>query len=188
MNRAQEGIVIALALVVTGYFFFVVLPSGAPRQESREAFNLYASGVYGITFAYPDTMILSEEDVVGGCEEEHTVTLLQEEHAVPVVAGGEGPVTITIRICKSEREGEEAIQTWLLNDAGSNFLLGDATYITTEVDGVYAASYIWSGLYTGETIVFTHKGHLFAISVTYMSSADSIRRAYDTVLQSLRLR
>ena len=177
MKPAVLGIVIILALLITGAFFYggnLLMP---PQQEATNQ-NLYANGVYGIAFQYPSRYLLAEQEVEAG---HYTITLIEEADAV-LPENGEGPTAITIDIY----EGNDLLTDWLAT-ANSNFNLGDGTHASTSVSGTEALSYRWSGLYEGETTAFLHNGNVIAVSVTYMSREDTIRADYYALLASLNL-
>jgi len=174
------GIVLVLAVAVTGYLFFI--SPATPEVAHTPSMNLYANGTYGISFSYPENYVLSEQEYA---QDHYVITLIREEDAVPVIGAGEGPTAITFEIYGQE-EGA-TLSDWL-SDPRSNFQLGDGTYASTTVSGNDAVHYGWSGLYEGETTAFLHEGNLIAVSVTYMSPSDPIRATYDAVLASLTLR
>lgn len=177
MKPAVLGIVIILALLITGAFFYggnLLMP---PQQQASDQ-NIYANGVYGITFQYPSRYLLVEQEVATG---HYAITLIEETNAT-LPENGEGPTAITIDIY----EGNDSLTEWLATNE-SNFGLGDGTHASTSVSGAEALSYRWSGLYEGETTAFLHNGNVIAISVTYMSREDTIRADYYALLATLNL-
>ncbi len=184
MRPAILGIVIILALLVTGAFFY----GGnlfMPPQEGATGQNLYANGTYGLSFQYPANYLLTEREV-GNAERGHyTITLVQEADATPP-ENGEGPTAITIDMYQNGIDNLTLL-AWLTATNDSNFKLGDGTYASTTVDGTEAVSYHWSGLYEGETTAFLHNGNIVAVSVTYLTREDQIRADYYALLAFLNL-
>jgi hypothetical protein len=180
MKPVILGIIVVLALVVTGYLFWGS-PAAAPEAPTAKDMNLYANGTYGLSFSYPENYILSEQEAGPG---HYAITLILEEDAVPVV-NGEGPTAITFDIYDHKEGG--TLSDWLTRQE-SNFQISDGTYASTTVGDVEAVHYGWSGLYEGETTAFMHEGKVIAASVTYRSPSDEIRNVYEAVLESLTLR
>lgn len=189
MKPAVLGIVLTLSVLATGYIFLVPqLPSVPTKSPTLLS---YSNDRYGISFSYPVGYILSEEDSNTPAVTNHTITLIAEEDAVPVIAGGEGPVSVTIEV--TEDVSRTLPYTDVLETAKSssatNFHLSDGTYDRTDINGTEAISYHWSGLYEGETTFFIHRGkYQIAVSVTYHSRTDKLRSVYDTVLATFVLR
>lgn len=185
MKGPLLGIIVVLALLGMAAIFYAG-PALAPEQIPPVE-QLYSNGVYGISFSYPVGYLLSEEDMTGPNDPHHyVITLIREEDAVPVVAGGEGPTAITIDIY-SKGESED-MPAWLRAHPESNFALGDGTLADMSVGGAHASRYSWSGLYEGETTAFFHNNWTILVSVTFMSSADQMRADYEYLLDSFRLR
>lgn len=180
MKPTVLGIVIVIALIAAGAIFYA--GSSFTSQPPQPVSALYSNGVYGISFTYPTTYLLSEESRGAS----HHITLIREEDAVPVVGGGEGPISITIDIYPLP--AGLSLDAWVRGAPESNFALGPGTYDTVTLPGVEGVRYLWSGLYEGETVAFIHQEHVYALSVTFMSPADQIRIDFDTLLESLRVR
>jgi len=184
MKPAVLGIVVILALLITGAFFYGGNLMNPPAPQIAEN-NLYANGVYGISFQYPAGYVLTEREV-GNAERGHyNITIVREEDATPP-ENGEGPTAITIDIYQNNIDNQTLID-WLTNTNASNFKLGDGAYASTTVNGTEAVSYRWSGLYEGETTAFLHDGNIIAVSVTYFTREDQIRADYYALLASLNL-
>lgn len=184
MRPAILSIVIILALLVTGAFFYggnVLMP----LQEGTVEQNLYANGTYRISFQYPANYLLTEREVGNGERGHYTITLIQEADAT-LPENGEGSTTITIDVYQNDADNLTLLE-WLNSSNDSNFKLGNGTYASTTVDGNEAVSYHWSGLYEGETTAFLHNGNIVAVSVTYLTREDQIRADYYALLASLNL-
>ncbi len=198
MKSKVQGIVITLAILVTGYMF--LLPQTSFVSTQPPSLLAYANDAYGISFSYPAGYILSEEDRDTPTFKNHRITLIKEEDAVPVIArlpgtrrgaGGEGPVSVVIDI--SEDTGRTLPYTDVLevvkSSTATNFHLGDGSYSHAKVAGTDALQYQWSGLYEGETTALIHRNkYQIFVSVTYLSPGDPITAAYQTVLTTLNLR
>ena len=180
MKPTILGIIIVLALIGAGAIFYG--GSAFSPEPASPVVQTYSNDAYGMSFSYPVGYLLTEESGEGS----YHITLIREEDAVPVVAGGEGPTAITIDIYDLD-EGANAVD-WMTSSPNSNFGLGPKTYEGRAVSGIDAAQYAWSGLYEGMTTALSHEGRVYAISVTYLSPTDAIRTAYEEVLDSFYLR
>lgn len=175
--KPAVGIAVVLALLSAGFLFWqagTFSPAEAPPP-----LRLYASDAFGLSFAYPEGYILSE-DASG-------VTLIREEDAVPVIAGGEGPTAITL-VFHPEDPAFAMLSEWILGTHASNARLGSGGLVGTSVDGRDALYYQWSGLYEGETVAFLHDSRIVLVSATYRAPSDPIREAFRVVLGTLRFR
>lgn len=187
MKPTVLGIVIVLALLAAGAIFYGGAAFTPPATEAPV--QTYANDGLGIAFAFPVGYLLSEEDANTAEMRTHTITLIREADAVPVVAGGEGPTAITVSVLKDATRVEPYgdVLSVLQSSNTYNFQLGDGTYERTTVDGADAVHYTWSGLYEGESTAFIHNGQVMVVSVTYMSPSDQIRMDYFDLLSSFRL-
>lgn len=184
MKPVILGIVLALAVLVTGYMF--TLPLAPSLTNETQNLLTYASEVHGVSFSYPAEYLLAEEEQGDYKSGHYAITLIHENDAVPVIGGGEGPTAVTIDIY--ENTEEQTLYAWVTNTNESDYHLGDGTYASTSVGSAEAIHYGWSGLYEGETIAFLHEGSVVAVSVTYQSPADEVRTVFETVLDTFVLR
>lgn len=176
------SIIVILALLVAGALFYSqqYLSQEVPSIPGATGQNLYASGVYGMTFTYPDYYTLTEHD--DGAR--HTITLIHaRESQLP--EAGEGPPAITVDVYDNSSDAL-TIEDWLATGQ-SNFNLGDKVLGATNVGGVQAVTYRWSGLYEGETTAFVRGDMIVAVSVTYLAPTDQLRADYLALLVSLTL-
>lgn len=98
-----------------------------------------------------------------------TVALIPVRSGVICPSNGEGPPTITVQ----RFAGPQSIEEFLENPY-SNYQLGDGSAESTEVDGMPALAYNWSGLYEGQSVVThrqvgTQNHYLYMFSVTYFT-------------------
>lgn len=187
MKPTVLGIVIVLALLAAGAIFYG--GSALTPAPATPVVQSYANDGLGLSFTFPAGYLLAEEDANTPTHRKHHITLIREEDAVPVVAGGEGPTAITIDVDQdlSRTAPYDDVLSIVQSTSVYNFQLGDGTYERTSVDGTPAVHYTWSGLYQGETTAFIHNGQVILLSVTYMSPSDQIRTDYQNLLSSFRL-
>ncbi len=180
MKGPLLGIVVVIALLAAGVIFYT---TGTPTPAAP-VLQTYSNDRYGISFSYPAGYVLSENDVSLPTEpRHHVITIIAEADAVPR-QNSEGPTAITLDFYE---QTIDTLPKWLLTTE-SNFALGNQKYATTSIDGEDSVTYSWSGLYEGETTALIHSGTLIATSVTYISPADAIVSAYQTVLTTMQLR
>lgn len=177
------GIVIVLALLGAGAIFFagnVFAP--APLMALEQS---YANDLFGFSFTYPAGYLLAEAEVGVLGRTHHVINIVKEEDAVPRT-NSEGPPSISIDVYQNDGNAL-TLDEWLATDE-SYVRLGNGEIVKGSVQGVETAQYSWSGLYDWETLAFLHNDRIIAVSVTYMSKADTIYADYQTLLDSLRLR
>ena len=186
--KLTTGIAVAVALIVTVYLFVfsgaVFTQKNTQDTASTENLNLYANGTYGISFAYPETYVVSEGER-GTPERPHYAIVLTHQDDVDLPIGGEGPTTITLDVYANAPE--KTLSTWLHTTPESNLTLGDGALEEMVVGKVPALAYRWSGLYEGKSVALLHDGSVIVLSVTYLAPEDAIVHDFDTVLRSLTL-
>lgn len=160
---------VALVLIVLGIFLYF-------ERETPD----YTSEAYGFSFSYPEGYLITE-GVAGS--DHYAIRLVKEEDAIPP-ENGEGPTSITIDIYTNNTL---SLSEWVTTSNLSNFSLGDKISTPTNVSGVSAVSYRWSGLYEGETTAFLHKENVVAVSVMRINPEEHTE-TYKEVLSSLTLR
>ena len=146
----------------------------------------YRNDTFGITFAYPESYVMSQIDA-GNAERRHTIlTLIAEEEASTTPAASEGPPAVAIDFYKNDLD-KRSLTDWL-KTADSNYTVGTSSIASTTISGVEAVQYQWTGLYQGETTAFLHKDNVVAVSVTYVSPEDQNVAVYRALLESIVLR
>ncbi len=158
------------------------VPDVTPTTQS------YQSSVYGLSFTYPDTYVLIERDEGTGERARHVIVLMDKDDAANVPQNGEGPTTITIDIFDN-RIDAIALESWIKNTSASNYKLSpDQELASTSVSGAPGLSYVWDGLYRGESTVIAHKNDIVMFSVTYMDSTAQIRDDFRSLLSTVSLK
>ncbi|MDB5238169.1 MAG: hypothetical protein JWM46_439 [Candidatus Kaiserbacteria bacterium] len=152
----------------------------------------YTSSTYGITFNYPSNYTLSQKDVKTDASNKvsahHAITLVS--NSAKAVNNGEGPTAITIDIYPNPKK--LLVQDWIKNTDASNYKLAvdpkmqDA--LVGNMGGTNAYAYTWSGLYNGNSFVFTHKNNIVMASVTYLTTKDVILNDFIQIMSTLRLK
>jgi hypothetical protein len=177
MRYWVAGAIIVLA-VIAGFLLYRGMSGGAVPGKT------YESGIYGISFTYPETYTLQEHDAKDG-KARHTITLTRSEELANIPEGGEGPTAMTFDIYPAKGMDTE---TWIESADASNFTLSvDKQMHDATVGGAPAVAYTWDGLYRGNSFVFAHKGNIIMASVTYMTTDDKILSDFTGVLQSVKL-
>lgn len=170
--RITVLVVLFAILIVGGYLWQNRGERGMPIAVDTE--QTYQSAEYGISFTYPDSYVLEERELGTGERFHHNVTLMDREAAANIPQNGEGPTTITVDFIQNNIE-KLSIEDWIRNDSRSNFKLSpDGELVATTMGEKEALTYIWDGLYRGQSIVFAHKETIVMYSVTYMTSDDEI--------------
>lgn len=157
------------------------VPDALPQTQT------YENAAYGIRFSYPNSYVISEREEGTGERAHHVIVLMDKEDAANIPQNGEGPTTINIDIFGNGVDKLPVTQ-WINNTSSSNFKLSpDQVLASTTVAGTEGLSYIWDGLYRGESTVIAHKSDIIMFSVTYMDSTDAIRDDYRALLASVSL-
>jgi hypothetical protein len=148
----------------------------------------FESALFGVSFSYPDTYVLTERDPNGSAERaHHVITLTDRVAAANVPENSEGPTVITVDIFGNSADKLDSL-TWIKNTSLSNYKLStDQRVATTTLAGTEAYMYTWNGLYPGESTVLAHGPDILMLSVTYMEPTDHIRDDFRSLLMSLTL-
>lgn len=146
----------------------------------------YSSAEYDISFTYPSSYVLSEQDAPGSAQRaHHTITLIRAED-LPAPEGGEGPPAITIDIFQNTLDSQSA-REWITNTSNSNYKLGDGTISSTTIGSRDALSYRWSGLYEGTSVVTATDDWVYMFSVTYMEMGAPIVQDFVAIRNSAQI-
>jgi hypothetical protein len=171
------GAIVLLALIA-GFLLYRGMSGAAVPGKT------YESGIYGISFTYPETYTLQERDATDG-KARHTITLIRSDELANIPEGGEGPTAMAFDFYPAKGLDTE---TWIQQTPSSNFGLSvDKEMHDATVGGAPAIAYTWDGLYRGNSFVFAHKGNIVVASVTYLTTDDRILRDFTGVLKSVRL-
>lgn len=185
---------LTVVLIVIGSAFYLLSRPGNDTPTIGEdnatvpKMLQYESASYGLRFSYPDTYVLTEQDVGNQAEREHhAIAIINKIAAANIPQGGEGPTAITIDIYGNGID-KQTPENWIRNSSPSNFKLSpDQKLSTTTVGGAPAYSYTWDGLYRGDSVVISHASNILMFTVTYMDATDPIRTDFQQLLQSLTL-
>ncbi len=176
---------LVLGIIILGGAIFLF----AGEAPSNADVNRYVSPNTGVSFSYPATYFLEEKSVGNGERAHYSIILTEDtEENRAVREGGtpgrEGPTAITIDAYQNNLDRYTADQ-WIQNTSESNFKLSpDGKLSATDINGVPATAYRWSGLYEGKTTVVAFPAYVFAFSVTYLTPDDQIVKDFDGVTLS----
>jgi len=178
-------LVVVLALIGIGYY--------AENYAAPDGMKLYNSDKYKISFSYPETYFVTEGIAPGSALREHVSVMLVEDTEfnrklmAGEIEGTEGPIAITFDMYQNNTD-KQSLLGWMNNASVSNFKLSNGTHTLTSVAGAEAVKYIWDGLYQGDTTAFIHGDYIVAASVTYLTPEDQIRKDYEEVLKTVKLK
>jgi hypothetical protein len=171
-------------------------PSSLPSDEGDSPtvlpgdIELYASDEQGISFHYPSKYFVEEFPLAAASGTFYHVALLEDtaENRALVAGelpGREYPPGITVDVFPNP-DGL-SVADWMKMSMYSNYGLGSGEYALLETEQGLAASYTWSGLYEGHTVLLAHRGSIVSASVTYLTREDAAREEFADLLQSLAL-
>lgn len=190
----RAGALCAVIVVIAAAGFLMLMPgeekaSIGENETDVSVVRQYTSATSSLTFTYPDSYVLTEHDAPGSAERaHHVIVLIDKKAAANIPENGEGPTTITIDIFGNGLD-KQTPEQWIKNSSLSNFKLSpDQALSTSTVAGVHGLSYVWDGLYRGESTVIAHGTDIMMFSVTSMDSTDRIRDDFKTLLLSVQLR
>jgi hypothetical protein len=172
---------IAILVGVGGYLTF--------RNDNTEL-KTYVNQNYGVTFQYPNTYKITENQVVDG--QTGTIVTLTEK-GITIPTNGEGPTAITIAMYEGTGTttvgNQDPLLAWIRTSPYSNFTLSaQQDPGTTMIADQDARLYTWDGLYQGTTVVTLNRGNVIMFSVTYDGEADLKKREdFSDLVASVRL-
>jgi len=144
----------------------------------------YRAADIGISLRYPDTYQLEEKDLSTG-QRKHTSVILTRKEDLPPPQNGEGPPTITIDAYQNDIE-RYPIDVFIRNTNFTNFKLSpDGAIASSTVNGEPAASFRWSGLYEGRTVVVVEDAWVYTFSVTYLIPQDEIILDFEAIMDTV---
>jgi len=182
-------ILVALVIVVAGYFLFRTDATEVSQGPGTQ-YSTLSSSELGIEFSYragPQGYMLEEStagDVQAGLLK--TFTLISAEDAsreMPI--GGEGPAVIAILIFENPQN--QRPQAWAdthLPYSSINLKMGDVS--ETTVGGANAIRYRADGLYASENAVVAHGDSIYVITGQFMDEDSDMRRDFQPLLESVR--
>lgn len=187
---------IALLSVIAVIFFAVYLMMkpgteaviGEDVVDEAPTTQTYDSAEFGLKFTYPDSYVLTEREEGTGERSRHSILLMDKIAAANIPEGGEGPTAITIDIFDNSID-KLPLETWIKNTSASNYKQSiDEVLMQTELGGQSGLSYVWDGLYRGESTVIARGDDILMFTVTWMDSIDPIRADFSALVDSVELR
>ncbi len=180
MNKPLIALVMVILLVGLAYLYLV--PAGEPVISLKT----YVSSSGDLTFNYPADYVLEERAAAGGERGEQHLTLIQESELKS--GASEGPTSITIDIYQNDLD-KLTTEQWIKNDARSNFKLSpDGKLSSTPLSRRVALTYIWDGLYRGETVALATNKNVYAFSVTTLTAEDQIKSDFEALLKTVDIK
>lgn len=180
MNKVLIALVIVIVLGALGYFLLKEPAVTAPVVVT----NTYSSEIYKLQFTYPDYYRVDEREV-GNAERGHYSLVLVDSRLPEPPEGGEGPTTINVDIYQNNLD-QQTTEDWVKNTNDSNYKLSpDGALESFTFAGEAALSYMWDGLYRGETVAVAKGDYIYAFSVTSLTPEDQIRRDFYSILETV---
>lgn len=186
MKKKLIVLIIAIVVLVLCYFLFVRRDEVKPVPVGYEE---YSNEEIGISFEYrvePSGYIPIENEVSG--KEIFSLSLFDIGAYEELIASEdprEGPTAITVQVF--ERSPQTSLLEWLETEDASNYNLGGMDGRAIEASAVTGLSYNWSGLYEGRSIALPYADGVVILSVTYLTSNDTIINDYVEFLDSVEL-
>ncbi len=175
---------LVLVVLLGAYFLIPGKPSdtGTPTVTSRPL-KTYYDERYKIAFNFPDNYVVTAHDPSAN---HHVIVLMEQAAASSTPTDSEGPPSMTMDIFS--KPSTLQVDKWIKNTKESNYNLGqDSTLSTTTVAGEKALAYGWDGLYRSTSIVFSHLGRIYMVSVGYNAPTDQIFKDFAGVVASVQL-
>ncbi len=184
MPRKKIISIVVLALILIGLIWVSRSREINIQKDTKE----YSSLSYGISFSYNDIYHIEEKNTGNGERSRHTIILTEDTEENRLVREGkspprEGPTAISIDIFQNLEK--QSVESWIKNTSDSNYKLGDGTLVPLTLNQKDAFSYRWSGLYEGNSVVFTHKDNIVMMSVTFLTPQDQILTDFETLLATI---
>lgn len=193
MNTKTHVIAAAIGLVVViGVVAFLLKPVVEPvpqapvSTQSKASMVPYENTEYGLSFSYPSNLFVHERDSGTEALPQLSLFLTQDTKENRDVLEGratdarEGPTGISIDVYENPK-GLSA-SDWMKTD--TNWTVANSTATPLMIGTVVGASYTWSGLYEGKTVVLVRGSRAYVFSVTWMTAEDQIILDFDMVLNS----
>lgn len=187
MRLRYVSVIGIFAALLVGSFFFMSQRSLPLVSDQPSAPLLhYANALYGLSFTYPSTYVLSEMDAAGSAVRAHHIITLMRKADLPLPVNGEGPPSITIEVYQNDLD-KQTTEGWIKNTSASNFKLGEGRLASTTISSISALSYRWSGLYEGTTIVLARPDWVYSFTVTYLEMGAPIVQDFVALRDSVRI-
>ncbi len=168
--------------MLAGLAYLYLVPAGEPVTSLKT----YISGSGNLTFNYPGYYVLEEREVAGGERGEQHLTLIKESELKREAS--EGPTSINIDIYQNDLD-QLTTEQWIKNDARSNFKLSpDGKLSSTTLASRQALTYLWDGLYRGQTIALTTTKNVYTFSVTTLTATDKIKSDFEALLKTVDIK
>lgn len=188
------GVVLVVAGVGAALWFGGVLPPLVERfvpmatpAEEAPGVATYASVDHRLAFGYPDTFELREFPLKNGDTNWTAITLADKKVLAEAEQNGasEGPPLIAIQVF--DNPTNQSAKAWAETSKFSNFALAvNGAMGSSTVGGVEGVGYIYSGLYTTDTVVIAHNGKIYMFLVDWITEEDQNRKTFDSLLSSVQ--
>ena len=145
----------------------------------------YASPAYGFRIEYPSTYYLQAREMNVETSPYLVAVLVEDtqEHRDlldgKLTAAREGPTGITINVYRNTKK--QTLTEWLPSD--TNWNIGDKSPMNATVSGMPGASYRWSGLYEGGSVVVMNGPFIYVFSVSWLTPEDQIVNDFSAMLK-----
>ncbi len=183
-----------LILALLGVYYFMpgafgglpdngttTVSTSTPGTQART----FTSTTYGISFQYPASYTLREDDATFQGTSIHVVTLSDTEALAQAPLNGEGPPSINVSISSTTATSTES---WIRTSSVSNFALAATTTLSSmTVNGMPALSYQSDGLYSTNNVVLLQGGRAYHFSVAWITREDDIIEDFEQLLDTVRL-
>lgn len=179
MNKLSIAVGL-IVLVAVGVYLYTTKPPAV--HEEASTMNIYHVEEVGIRFEYPKAYTLTSRDELYEGKEAHILTMVNASTTVPDMS--EGPIAMSI--VEVPVATSTNVEAWVREHSISNFNLSPDKVLTpTTVAGVPALAYRHSGLYEFDAVAFQNNGHLYIVSVSWLTQGDAIRQDFKDLLASV---
>ncbi len=152
-----------------------------PGTEMRS----YSNSMHRISFQYPSSYTLREDDATFQGTSIHVVTLSDTEALAQAPQNGEGPPSINVSISSTTATSTES---WIRTSSASNFALAATTTLSSmTVNGMPALSYQSDGLYATNNVVLLRGGRVYHFSVGWITRQDDIVGDFQRLLSTVNI-
>lgn len=162
---------LSIIIGIAGYFLFI--------KKSPNTLKTYSNSTYGVSFEYPDTYYITEQQLTDPrIATGVAVTLLEKGVTFPEF--GDGPTAITLNIYNQalvDIPNENPLDVWIRSSPFSNFKTATVVAPTqVTLASLDARTYTWDGLYPGTSVVTGNNKNIFMFSVTYNGQTDTMKQ------------
>lgn len=113
-------------------------------------------------------------------------SLIRESELAAARDDSLGPRGLVIEAFEFVPGGEPAsAEAWVLGTARSNLMMGDGELKATEVGGLPAVRYTWSGLYEGMSVAVLAEGRIWLFTMLFRDDIGELGAEYGLLLSSV---